>query len=111
MVLTTKTSLNMEYLIDPSTLKFIAETINGYSEMVASKEIDSNELTELATEIAEEWTLDWDENQGFGSSDSTYMVKEFVDSVINIHFYKQYETTFAPVITTTKHHRLRVVKC
>jgi hypothetical protein len=36
----------------------------------------------MATEVAEEWTNDWPEDQGFGSSDGTYMMKEFIDNVI-----------------------------
>ena len=39
-------------------------------------------MLEIAQEVAEEWNHHWDEDQGFGSSDMTYMIKDFVDNVI-----------------------------
>ena len=95
----------MEYLIEPQDLVFKAKAyINGFTEMVKSENLPQGLLLELSTEVAEEWSNDWDEDQGFGSSDGTYMLKEFIDSVIfSVESLRnQYVTKFNP--------RLEVVK-
>ena len=97
----------MNYLIHPETLMFNAKSrINGFSEMITHGSVQQHTLLELATEVAEEWTNDWDEDQGFGSSDGTYMLKEFIDSVIGLVHWKQqrwkYSTEFNPVLEVVK---------
>ena len=73
----------MRYLVDPQSLVFKAKGyIAGFNEMVKNEEIPQWDLLEIAMEVAEEWTNDWDEDQGFGSSDGTYMLKDFIDNVI-----------------------------
>ena len=95
----------MTYLIHPQDLVFKAKAhILGFNEMIGNEQIPQWDLLQTATEVAEEWTNDWDEDQGFGSSDGTYMLKEFIDSVIfSIESLRnQYVTKFNP--------RLEVVK-
>ena len=72
----------MNYLVDPQSLIFNSHRVNGFTEMIGDKQIPQWDLLEIATEVAEEWTHHWDEDQGFGSSDMTYMIKDFVDNVI-----------------------------
>ena len=101
----------MNYLIDPQDLIFRAKSrIDGFTKMIGEEEIPQWDLLETATEIAEEWTNDWDEDQGFGSSDGTYMLKEFIDTVI-WSFTKggKYMTDFTPCLSVVpyseeKHH-------
>ena len=101
----------MNYLIDPQNLIFRAKSrIDGFTKMIGEEEIPQWDLLETATEIAEEWTNDWDEDQGFGSSDGTYMLKEFIDTVI-WSFTKggKYMTDFTPCLSVVpyseeKHH-------
>ena len=97
----------MNYLIHPETLMFNAKSrIKGFGEMIGTEKVQQHTLLELATEVAEEWTNDWDEDQGFGSSDGTYMLKEFIDSVIGLVHWKQhtmkYSTEFNPVLEVVK---------
>ena len=106
----------MNYLIDPTDLVFRAKGyINGFNEMVKNEEIPQWDLLETATEIAEEWTNDWDEDQGFGGSDGTYMLKDFIDTVISSNYIKNglgsgmYMTDFTPYLSVVpyseaKHH-------
>ena len=96
----------MSYLIDPQTLVFSAKSrINGFSEMIRDEEIPQWDLLETATEVAEEWTNDWPDGQGFGSSDGTYMLKEFIDNVISSSYIKNgmgsglYMTKFTPYLS------------
>ena len=101
----------MNYLIDPQDLIFRAKSrIDGFTKMIGEEEIPQWDLLETATEIAEEWTNDWDEDQGFGGSDGTYMLKEFIDTVI-WSFTKGglYMTDFTPCLSVVpyseeKHH-------
>ena len=72
----------MNYLVDPRSLIFNSHRVNGFTKMIGDKQIPQWDLLEIATEVAEEWTEDWDEDQGFGSSDMTYMIKNFIDIVI-----------------------------
>ena len=96
----------MNYLIDPQTLIFSAKSrISGFSEMIRDEEIPQWDLLEIATEVATDWTNDWDSDQGFGSSDGTYMLKDFIDSVITSNYMNQgmgsgrYMTKFNPVLS------------
>jgi hypothetical protein len=97
----------MTYLIHPQDLVLKAWTrIKGFNEMVIGNNIESHTLLELATEVSEEWTNSWDDDQGFGSSDGTYMLKEFIDSVIGLVHWKnhkkEYSTKFNPMLEVVK---------
>lgn len=55
----------MRYLVDPQSLVFKAKGyIAGFNEMVKNEEIPQWDLLEIAMEVAEEWTNNWDEGQG-----------------------------------------------
>lgn len=88
----------MTYLVDPQELVFRAKAyIAGFSEMIRDEEVPQWDLLELAIDVATEWTNDWEEGEGFGSSDGTYMLKEFIDCVIWNHCTKdKYMTKFNP---------------
>ena len=57
----------------------------------------------MATEVAEEWTNMWDEDQGFGSSDGTYMMKDFIDNVIWRYASGRLMTTFNPSLSIVEY--------
>ena len=95
---------NMNYLVDPQSLVFRAKAyIDGFSEMVRDNEIPQWDLLEIAMEVAEEWTNDWDEDQGFGSSDGTYMLKDFIDNVIWKYTGGKFETKFTPSLSVVEY--------
>ena len=95
----------MNYLVDPQSLVFRAVSrIAGFSEMVRDNEIPQWDLLETATQVAEEWTNDWDDDQGFGSSDGTYMLKDFIDTIISnftnsVYKKSGYQTVFNPILS------------
>ena len=72
----------MNYIVDPQSLVFNAHRINGFTKMIGDEQIPQWDLLEIAMEVAEEWTSDWPEDEGFGSSDMTFMIKDFIDNVI-----------------------------
>jgi hypothetical protein len=94
----------MNYLISPESLVFNAKAyIKGFNEMIGTEQIPQWDLLEVATEVAEEWTNDWDEDQGFGSSDGTFMIKDFIDNVIHqFTSLNIYKTEFKPSLQIVK---------
>ena len=94
----------MPYLISPESLIFKAKAyIVGFSEMIRDEEIPQWDLLEIATEVAEEWTNDWDEDQGFGSSDGTFMLKDFIDNVIWRFAGGKLMTKFTPSLSVVEY--------
>ena len=93
----------MNYLVDPQTLVFNSKRVNGFTQMISELQIPQWELLEIATEVAEEWTNDWPEDQGFGSSDGTYMMKEFIDNVIARFAWGRLETKFTPSLSVVEY--------
>ena len=94
----------MTYLISPESLIFKAKAyIVGFSEMIRDEEIPQWDLLEIATEVAEVWTNDWDEDQGFGSSDGTFMLKDFIDNVIWRFAGGKLMTKFTPSLSVVEY--------
>jgi hypothetical protein len=69
--------------------------------MINDEQVQFSELVDTSVEIAEEWTNDWDEDQGFGSSDGTYLLKDFIDTIIS-SYTKGYKTVFNPCLSVAK---------
>ncbi len=93
----------MNYLIDPQSLVFNSHRVSGFTKMVGDEHIPQWDLLEVATEVAEEWTSDWPEDQGFGSSDGTYMMKDFIDNVIARYAWGRLETKFTPSLSVVEY--------
>tara|TARA_Y100001958_G_C20757888_1_gene239308 strand:+ start:95 stop:430 length:336 start_codon:yes stop_codon:yes gene_type:complete len=91
----------MDYLVHPQDLVFRAQSrIEGFKKMVSDENIPQWELLEMATEVSEQWTCEWPEGQGFGSSDGTFMLKEFIDNVIDGYTrHGKYMTDFTPSLS------------
>jgi hypothetical protein len=75
--------------------------------MISDEQVQFSELVDTSVEIAEEWTNDWDEDHGFGSSDGTYLLKDFMDTIIlsytNSTYNKSgYQTVFNPSLSVAK---------
>ena len=70
--------------------------------MIGDEKIHQWNLLDIATEVAEEWSSDWDEDQGFGSSDMTFMIKDFIDTVIACFTNRNYKTEFNPALQIVK---------
>ena len=87
------------YLVNPDVLVSRAKGyIAGFNDMVKQSNITTTQLNEIAVEVAQEWTDGWDEDQGFGSSDGTFMLKDFIDTIIASFTNKQYTTAFRPTL-------------
>jgi hypothetical protein len=93
----------MNYLVDPQSLVFNSHRVSGFTKMIVDEHIPQWDLLEMATEVAEEWTNDWPEDQGFGSSDGTYMMKEFIDNVIGRFAWGRLQTRFTPSLSIVEY--------
>ena len=93
----------MNYLVDPTSLLFNSHRVNGFTKMIGDEQIPQWDLLEIAMEVAEEWTEDWPEDEGFGSSDMTYMIKDFIDNVIWRFASGKLETKFTPSLSIVEY--------
>ena len=58
---------------------------------------------EALNDVAEDYS-DWDSDQGFGSSDMTYVRKSFIDSMISLaNLNGYYETKFDPYLKVVEY--------
>jgi hypothetical protein len=63
----------------------------------------SDAVFEALNDVAEDFS-DWPEDQGFGSSDMTYVRKSFIDSMIDMaNLRGYYETKFAPYLKVVEY--------
>jgi hypothetical protein len=63
----------------------------------------SDAVYEALNDVAEEYQ-DWPEDQGFGSSDMTYVRKSFIDSMISLaNLNGYYETDFQPYLKVVEY--------
>lgn len=93
--------LNMETLLfNPVLLVTRAKNVAGF-DMLDSKLEDKSILYTTALEVAEEWTTDWPEGQGFGTSDTTFSIKDFIDRIIQ-EIGGGFHTDFVPCLTVIK---------
>jgi len=83
----------MDFLVHPVHLVTKSSKIEGFNEII--HQIHFGSLTEIAVEVATEWTDDWPEGHGFGSSDGTYLLQDFIDRVID-SLGGGYKTVFQP---------------
>ena len=85
-------------LFQPESLIERVKYVSGHE--ILSK-VPNSVKEELANEIAYEWTSDWSEDDGFGSSDFTFAIKEFIDNLL-MYSKLPYETTFKPYLSIVK---------
>ena len=63
----------------------------------------SDAVYEALNDVAEDYS-DWPEDQGFGSSDMTYVRKSFIDSMISMaNLRGYYETKFQPYLKVVEY--------
>ena len=89
-----------------------ASTIEGYEVIRNSFPAVSNlgfvisyatSVFDSLEEVAEDY-MDWPEDQGFGSSDMTYVIKSFIDSMIGrANLRGHYETKFTPRLSVVEY--------
>lgn len=94
----------MNYLVNPSNIVSRALGIDSFKQMINDEQIQFSELVDTSVQIAEEWTNDWDEGDGFGSSDGTYLLKDFIDTIISnftnsVYKKSGYQTIFNPTLS------------
>ena len=74
-------------------------TVGKYSKRVITY---SDAVYEALNDVAEDYA-DWPEDQGFGSSDGTYMMKDFIDNVIARFAWGRLVTKFTPSLSIVEY--------
>jgi len=57
-------------------------TIKGYNEFKKAMNIANNIVFDTAEAVIDQWVGEWEDGQGFGSSDYTFMLQDVVDRLI-----------------------------
>jgi hypothetical protein len=91
----------MTYLVDPQSLLFNAKTVPGFLDYLSESSWEQWDLLQTAQEVVEEWTYRWPDDQGFGSSDMTFMIQDLIDSLI-VNEELGYTTRFNPNLQVVK---------
>jgi hypothetical protein len=82
-------------LVDTLRLVNGVLSIKGFSELG----IPSGYLWNTANTVNMNWSDDWEDGCGFGSSDFTYMIKEVIDDLL---YTTEYKTEFNPCLEVVK---------
>ena len=72
---------DMNYIVNPKTIVETAKTINGYEKIKPFLD-KVNDVLLTAEGVAGEWTLNQNPDEGFGSSDTTFLIKDYIDCLI-----------------------------
>ena len=92
----------MNYIVNPSDIVSKAFGIDSFKQMINDEQVQFSELVDTSIEIAEQWTDEYEgTDHGFGSSDGTYLLKDFIDTIIS-SYTKGYKTMFSPTLTIIK---------
>jgi hypothetical protein len=100
----------------PFNLNSVYETsklVEGWSSIASAFPVEgrftkrvitySDAVFEALNDVAEDYA-DWPEDQGFGSSDMTYVRKSFIDSMIDMaNLRGYYETKFQPYLKVVEY--------
>jgi len=95
----------MSLPFNPSFLYSRATSINGFSEIetiLKSKCIFGTAVFNSLESVVEDYS-DWDSDQGFGGSDTTYAIQSFLDYLIReAGLVGEFETKFTPRLSVVK---------
>jgi hypothetical protein len=99
----------MTRLVSPELLVFNSKgRISGFNEFLSEANVPQWELLEIASDVESEWSFDWPEGEGFGSSDMTYMMKQFIDAVITQFGYAgKLMTDFTPSLSVVEYSEMK----
>ena len=76
------------------------KTVIGYSKLDGADSLDKLTILE---DVIGEWSAAWPKGQGFGSTDKTYLIKDYLDCVISyLSLEDKLETTFGPYLSITE---------
>ena len=95
----------MSLPFNPSFIYTKATNVAGFSELRSAMEgrcYFGDALRNALTNLIDEYS-DWDSEQGFGSSDTTYAVKSLIDYLIGeAYLVRQFDTKFTPCLSIVK---------
>ena len=69
----------MNYVMYPDQIMNRATGVVGYELL---PEVGEEKRYEIAEDVAQQLAMDWPEGEGFGSSDGTYVVMDYLNQLI-----------------------------
>ena len=77
-----------------------SKMIPGYEKL---NDADPLDKLSILKDVIDEWSSDWPKDQGFGSSDGTYLLQDYIDHMISyLSLGDTLETTFSPTLSITE---------
>lgn len=87
---------NKNYLVSPFRLVESAKRVKGFDVVSVIREVD---LLKIAEDVVADWSYDWNEDEGFGSSDFSFMIKDFLYHLVLFRGLENYlEVGFFPYL-------------
>lgn len=87
---------NNNYLVSPFRLVERAKSVKGFDFVSVIREVD---LLMIAEDVVADWSCDWNEDEGFGSSDFSAMIKDFLYHLVLFRKLQNYlEVGFFPYL-------------
>ena len=83
-----------ELITSPYSVYRRLSTIEGFDLL----NVNTGAIVDEIMAVVEQWTDDWPEGQGFGSSDGTYLMKEILDNLIDLQDVPL-KTVFNPALS------------
>jgi len=77
--------------------------VDGFAQMTYELKVPNWDLLQIALDTTSEWTSDWPEDQGFGSSDMTYMIQDYIDNILSVFGRGLYQTKFNPRLSVVEY--------
>ena len=74
----------MNYIMTPQEIIHRANGLTGVAEMMTENNVDQADQVTIATDVAEALVDWWPEDEGFGGSDATYVMKDYLDTIIRM---------------------------
>ena len=71
---------NNRFLVDPCRLVERAESVKGYHEFILP--LNGFIVFSRAFDVVQQWSADWSEGEGFGSSDFSFMIQDLLRQLI-----------------------------
>ena len=96
----------MKPYINPQSLVFNAKRTPGFQEYLWESNWEQWDLLQHAQNIVDDYTCNWDEETVISASTVTYMVGDFIDSLLREQKL-EYRTNFHPNLRVEKYGKIK----
>lgn len=91
--------MTTDFVFSPIRLLDKLKSVSGLDNLKYANSVGM--YIDLAVEVASEWSEDWDSDNGFGSSDFTFALQDFIERIIILEESKL-KVEFNPYLSIVK---------